>query len=38
MLEIKKSSLVVVDVQSKLANLMDNKEPLFANVATSATR
>ena len=32
MLEIKKSSLVVVDVQGKLANLMDNKEPLFANV------
>jgi nicotinamidase-related amidase len=32
MLEIKKSSLVIVDVQSKLANLMDNKEPLFANV------
>ncbi len=32
MLEIEKSSLVVVDVQGKLANLMDNKEPLFANV------
>ncbi len=32
MLEIEKSCLVVVDVQSKLANLMDNKEPLFANV------
>ena len=32
MLEIEKSSLVVVDVQGKLANLMDNKESLFANV------
>jgi nicotinamidase-related amidase len=32
MLEIEKSCLVVVDVQGKLANLMYNKEPLFANV------
>lgn len=33
MLEIKKCCLVVVDVQGKLASLMDNKESLFANIA-----
>jgi len=32
MLEIEKSCLVVIDVQGKLANLMHNKEPLFANI------
>lgn len=33
MIDMKKSCLVVVDVQGKLATLMDNKESLFANIA-----
>lgn len=33
MLDINKCCLVVVDVQGKLASLMDNRESLFANIA-----
>ncbi len=33
MLDVRKCSLVVVDVQGKLAGLMDDKETLFGNIA-----
>jgi len=32
MLDAKKCCLVIVDVQGRLAELMDNKEPVFANI------
>lgn len=34
MLETEKCALVIIDLQGKLAQLMDNKETLFANIKT----